>query len=103
MTDPVAHGLSYIGDKYGSPAKANDEWPEHGWYKTGGAIFAATGLTIREPEPTLIVINDQHGHPILTVHPDGRVTLDQPDKADEAAHVFADTVTQILTGRITVT
>lgn len=59
-------------------------------------------VTIRPPEPGPIVIVDGEQQPILTVHPDGRVTLDQPDKADEAAHTFVDSVAGLLAGRVTV-
>jgi ArsR family metal-binding transcriptional regulator len=57
-------------------------------------------LTIKQPEPGPIVILDRDQNPILTVYPDGRVTLDQPEKADEAAQTFADHVTEILQGRL---
>lgn len=56
------------------------------------------------PEPTRdhdpLVIMDREGKPIVTIHTDGRMTVDQPDKAEQAAHAFANWVTQILTPRM---
>ena len=69
-------------------------------HNAGDMFSAPTSLTVRQPEPGPILILDRHQNPILTVHPDGRVTLDQPEKADEAAHTFADYVTNILRPRL---
>lgn len=64
-------------------------------------IPGGINLTVRPPAPPhVLTILDRAGFPILTVHSDGRVTLDQPDKADEAAQVFADSLSRILQGEV---
>ena len=68
--------------------------------KAGGVVSGPSNVTIRQPDPGPIVILDRDQNPILTVHADGRVTLDQPEKADEAAHTFADYVTSLLRPRL---
>lgn len=51
-----------------------------------------------DPTPLMEII-DAHG-PIFTVHHDGRVTLDQPDKADTAARRFVEELTALLSAEI---
>lgn len=59
---------------------------------------AGLSLSVAPLAPRDFRIVGADGEPILIIHMDGRVELTRPELADEAAHVFADFLTQILRG-----
>lgn len=65
-------------------------------------LTASEGLrfSVSPPAPRNICIIGADGKPVVTIHPDGRMVLDRPELADEAAHVFADFVTSLLRPRL---
>lgn len=52
-------------------------------------------MNLETPKPPApLVIHDINGEPIVTVHHNHTVTVHQPDKANEAARLFWQTVQQ---------